>query len=113
MQDEQVTSRRREIARAVADLSERHQLPMPMTLQWSSRGSVQLRLDENDRDGVVRWAAVLGTGAVTTSEPMDGADDAFVSVRSAAWKYDGPTWMNLPNVDIWAACDVPPAGDQS
>jgi len=113
MQDQQVTERRREIARAVADLSEQHQLPMPMTLQWSSTGGVQLRMDDNDRDGVVRWAAALETGAVTTSEPMDNNGSPLVSVRSESWYFRGPTWMNLHHVDIWAACDVLPAGDQA
>jgi hypothetical protein len=112
MQDQQVTSRRRDVVRAVADLSEQHSLPMPLHILLSGE-SVQLRCDDNDRDAVERWTEALGTGAIETSEPMDDAGSLFCSVSSEAWSFDGPTWMDARSVRVWSACDVPEAGEQA
>jgi hypothetical protein len=112
MQDQQVTSKRRNVVRAVADLSEQLELPMPMHVLFSG-ASVQLRIDNNDRNGVAQWAFALGTGLVEISESMDDGNRAFVSVSSEAWNFDGPIWMDMQSVRIWSAGDVLEGGEQA
>jgi hypothetical protein len=105
-----LAARRREIVRAVADLSEQHDLPMPGDIYVSGRDCVTLRMDEDDREGVVRWTAATSNGAVETTEPMGGGKNGghrFVSVMSDRWSHSAPTWLGVSRLNIWSACDVP------
>ena len=107
-----LVARRREIVRAVADLSEKHDLPMPMHVQLLG-DTIQLRMNDNDRDGVVRWTAATDNGAVETTEPMGGGKNGgrrFVSVMSERWNHNGPIWLDAQNFYIWSACDAPEGG---
>lgn len=110
MQDQQNAARRRTIVRAVIDLSEQRDLPVPMDIGLKQE-SVTLRLDNNDPFGVRSWADALGITDVTIDRLNEGRPDAFDSVRAEAWYHTGPVWLDLRHVYVWSACDVDEGGE--
>lgn len=111
MQTPETATERRAIVRAVAEISAQLVLPMPMSIQFG-RG-IQLRLDDDDRDGVTGWAEALSNGSVTEGVVPDAAGEpSFVSVRSEAYESDRPTWLGLQRIYIWSACELPAGGEQ-
>jgi hypothetical protein len=106
--------RRREIVRAIADLSEKHNLPMPMDIGFSSQlDLISLRLNDNCGGYVRGWAEALGTGEVTRTRVGAGKGfRAFDAVKSELHDHSGPTWFGAQMVGVWAA-DFTPEGEPS
>lgn len=106
-QTPEITARRRDIVRALADLTEQHNLPMPFSIDMDFHSSlnnvvVDLRLDDDDRGGVNRWAEALGLGDVT-DRPIQ-SDRPFIAVQARRRQTDGPTWFDVAQFSVWSAC---------
>lgn len=90
----------------LARLQESYNLPDLFTVSFLSYNDgtdgVELRLNDEDRDGVTHWQVKLGL-----KPPVDMPVKNFVSV-GAAWASDDGVWCGFNYVRVWAVCDIKP-----
>lgn len=90
----------------LARLQETYSLPDLFTVSFLSYGDgtdgVELRLNDEDRDGVNLWRLPLGL-----NPPADMPVKNFVSV-GAARAADDEVWCGFNYVRVWAVCDIKP-----
>jgi hypothetical protein len=111
MQDPQTKAKRREVLVAIAALSEQRDLPVPMNVWFGAPGWLNVRLDNNDREGVLRWSDAVQNGEVTEDLLSGSGHRPFYQVRSDRYSSDGPVWLGLDHLEIWSACDASEAGE--
>lgn len=110
---EDVRALRLRTLRTIAELAERHDLPVPEdirtnTCDFSSGSGTGLSIDltfaHDDITAVDRWATVLDLPApVATSYPIKGSDDERMmqhEYTSRLWTFPEPCWLGWTSVDL-------------
>jgi hypothetical protein len=97
-----VNHKRWEVLSEIVRLGGDRNLPMPMTIDFTYRGGVDLRLNNDDPAGVDAWTAALNNGPVE-SKPIPGTEPPFTSYRSTRYASQGSTWLDLDRVQVWSA----------
>lgn len=110
MQDQPTPAQQRITAlRTVADLIERHQLPAPMSIDFTNHSdasaSVHLRLDDDTDAGVTYWGTRLGLGDTNRTD----IKGEFTSVSAESCTSN---WLGFNWIKVWSACDRK-AGEQA
>ena len=72
-------------------------------LQTEYHRCLELRMNDDDRDGVRRWAAHLGIGPADEKRIGEGRG-SFTSVKAQS-QGDEPGWLGWQWVEVWSACD--------
>lgn len=93
---------RLETYRSVVALAELHDLAPPVAVLMIGPDYVELRLDDDNRDGVTAWAAVLKLGAPLDRIIHKGGPNQFTAVRAERWDSN---WLNWPHVVVLSYCD--------
>lgn len=90
---------------AIVELSTLHGLPMPMSvyLQNLVYPLIDIRLDNNSRHGVLRWADALD---LKIEEQLHPGDPTFLSFRATRASHDIPQWLGFHDITVWSACDL-------
>lgn len=105
-----IGAKRLAVLRALADLAEQHNLPLPQSIFFNAGERLELRLGEDDRAGVHAWTDAMNNGEVWDMPVPTGP---FTSVRSDSSRVDRPAWQDLGGVSVWAVCDRKAGGEQS
>lgn len=92
--------------REIAKVVKKHNLPAPMSVMSLHHKpgirSLNLHLDNDQREGVYLWAQYLRLPLVP--DHVFEGPDGFTSVKAEKTDHVGGVWLGWQSVQVWSAC---------